>query len=405
MDFEVVIIGSDVNAYYMARNTYEAYHKKAYLIGKTPMAFISLSKILNITYEPDLWDKDKFVKTLTDFAKKHSDKKLVLIGANDTYVRLIVENASLLPENYVFNTPSLEIINNLLIKENFYENYGDILDIPKTYIYKCLKDKLDMKKINSFMYPLIVKPSNGILYHELEFPGQAKVYKVKTEAELKKVIKDIENSGYNDNLIIQEFIPGDDSRLFDCILYVGKDHKVKVETFAQIGLQEHTKTGIGNLTLLINGYNEFGNTLEIAKKLKDFLESINYSGIAEFDLKYDIRDNKFKVFEINPRQARSSYYLTPLGANLVKLLVDELIFNKDTEYRFLDEEIALTFVPKKVIKNFVTNEDYKNRVLKLFKEKRVVNPLRYSKDLSIKRRLLLIARDINYFKKYQENEW
>ncbi len=405
MDFEVVIIGSDINAYYMARNTYEAYHKKAYLIGKTPMLFTSLSKILNITYEPDLWNKDKFVKVLKDFAKEHSNKKLVLIGANDAYVRLIVENASKLPKNYVFNTPSLDIINNLLIKENFYQKYGNILDIPKTYIYKCLKDKLDLKIVNSFMYPLIIKPSNGILYHELEFPGQAKVYKVNTEEELKKVIKDIEASGYDDNLIIQEFIPGDDSRLFDCIMYVGKDHKVKVETFAQIGLQEHTKTGIGNLTLLINGYNEFNDPKETVTKLKNFLESINYSGIAEFDLKYDERDKKYKVFEINPRQARSSYYLTPLGANLVKCLVDELIFNKDMDYKFLDEEICLTFVPKKVIKKYVVNETYKKEVLRLYKEKKVVNPLKYHKDLSIKRLSWLKARDKNYLKKYKDNEW
>ena len=31
MDFEVLILGSDVNAYYMARCVHEAYNKKAYL--------------------------------------------------------------------------------------------------------------------------------------------------------------------------------------------------------------------------------------------------------------------------------------------------------------------------------------------------------------------------------------
>ena len=405
MDFEVVILGTDINAYYMARNTHEVYNKKAYVIGKVPMNFTSFSNILNIEYEPELWNKDKLLKRLSDFAEKHKNKKLVLIGSNDTYVRLIVENKDELEKKYLFNYPSLDILNKLLIKDNFYNNFKDILDLPKTYIYECSKKNLDMNIIKDFMYPIIIKPGDGVLYYEHKFQGQAKVYKVKTEEEIKSVIKQIEDSGYNGNLIIQEFIPGDDSLLFDSILYVDKKHKVKVQSFAQIGLQEHSSTGVGNCTLLINGYNEYNNTNIIISKLKNFLESINYSGIAEFDLKYDTRDSKFKIFEINPRQARSSYYLTALGCNLVEYLVDELVYNSPKEYRFLDEEICLTFVPKKVIKNHVVNKKYKNEVLKLYKEKKVVNPLKYKKDNNLKRKLWLFIRDINYNKKYKKNEW
>ena len=47
MDFLVLIMGSDANAYYMARCCYEAYHKKAYIIGKSPMPYTSNSSILN----------------------------------------------------------------------------------------------------------------------------------------------------------------------------------------------------------------------------------------------------------------------------------------------------------------------------------------------------------------------
>ena len=45
MDFEVLIIGSDVNAYYMARCTHEAYNKKAYMLIKDNLAFTKHSKI------------------------------------------------------------------------------------------------------------------------------------------------------------------------------------------------------------------------------------------------------------------------------------------------------------------------------------------------------------------------
>ena len=49
-EFKVLILGSDANAYYMARCTYEAYHKKAHLIAKDRLAFTKFSNILTIEY-------------------------------------------------------------------------------------------------------------------------------------------------------------------------------------------------------------------------------------------------------------------------------------------------------------------------------------------------------------------
>lgn len=406
VDFKVVILGTDINAYYMARNFHEAYGIKAHLIGKSPMNFTSMSNILTVSYNENLWDKEAFRKELKEYGEKHLNEKTILIGSNDTYVRLIVENRKLLEKYYIFNYPTEMIINNLLVKDNFYNFVKDYdIDIPKTYIYTCHKDKINLKELKKFMFPLILKPSDGVKYHEHEFPNQAKVYKIKSKKELENVIKQIEDSGYDDKLIIQEFIPGDDSLLFDSIFYVGKDKKAKLMSFAQIGLQEHTPTGIGNCTVLVNGYNEFNNTNEIKDKLINFLESIGYQGFAEFDLKYDTRDKKFKVFEINPRQARSSFYLTACGYNLAKYLVDDIIYDKKQKFTFVKEKMVLSFVPKSVIKKYIKNDKLKKEIKTLIKEKKFVRPLHYKKDTNFKRKLWLFVRDINYNKKYKKNEW
>ena len=39
--------------------------------------------------------------------------------------------------------------------------------------------------------------------------------------------------------------------------------------------------------------------------------------------------NKFKVLEINARQGRCSYYISALGANLIEIMVNDLILKKD----------------------------------------------------------------------------
>ena len=403
MDFEVVILGSDVNAYYMARNCHEAYNKKAYVIGMTPMNFTGLSTILNITYKKNLHEVETVKKVLKEFAQNHQGKKLLLIGSNDNYVRLIIENQEFLKKYYYFHTFSEELLNNFLIKDRFYSTYNN-LEIPETYIYD-INTELDINKVNKIKYPLILKPGNGIDYHDHEFSGQAKVYKIKNEEELLDTVKQIKESGYIGNIILQKFIDGDDTYLFDCITYCDRFGKVKLMSFAQIALQEHTHTGIGNCTLLVNGYNQFGNTKKVIDKLKKFIESVNYHGICEFDLKYDSSDKTFKILEIKPRQARSSYYLTACGYNLVKYLVDDLIYEKDIDYHFIDEEMCLSFVPKKVIKEFVSNQELKEEILKLIKLKKICDPLDYKKDKSLKRKMWLKLRKINYVKKYRKCRW
>ena len=253
-------------------------------------------------------------------------------------------------------------------------------------------------------YPVILKPSNVIMYNHLSFEGKNKIYKVETKEELDEIIAKIIKSGYTDTLIIQDFIPGDDSYLFDAVAYVDKNKKVKILSLAQIGLQEHSKNMVGNAAVLINGYYQYGNIKEIEEQMKTFLEEIGYQGFAEFDLKYDYRDKKFKVLEINARQGRSSYYITPLGCNLVKVLIDDLINNKEMKYKFLKDKVLLSFVPKGVIKKYIVNEEYKKEALKLWK-KGVVNPIKYNKDRNFKRYLYLTKKHFRYYKEYKNGYW
>lgn len=405
--FDVLILGSDFNAYYMARCYHELYNKKVNVISKKAMGVVSYSKIVNFKEVEDFENPEIFVTTLNSYAKNQTVEKIILIGTSDELVRLIIENKEKLNKKYVHNYPSLEILNKLLVKDTFYQAFeGSGLEFPKTYIYPCGKgEKLDNSKIESLMYPLIVKPGNNIQYHIHKFDGMYKVYKVHTKEELEEVISKIENAGYSNNLVIQEFIPGDDCALFDSVFYCSKEKKVQLITLAQIGLQERNPGGIGNCTLLVNGFNEHGFEEKIVEPLKAFMEKIGYQGFAEFDLKYDSRDGKYKVLEINPRQARSSYYLAAAGHNLIEYLVDDLILEKDKPYTFMKDKIALSFVPKSVIKKYVTSTPLRKEALKLLKEGKLVNPLKYKKDKSIKRNLYLLAKDFSYKRKYKKLTW
>ena len=52
-----------------------------------------------------------------------------------------------------------------------------------------------------------------------------------------------------------------------------------------VGLEEHTPRALGNHAAIITEYNA-----PLMEKLKAFLEAIEYTGFANFDIKYDTRD-------------------------------------------------------------------------------------------------------------------
>lgn len=401
MDFEVLILGTDPNSYYMARCTYEAYHKKPYVIGRKPLSFTTYSNILNVSYDERLWDEEGFLEVLREFQNKH-EGKIVLISTNETYTEFASKNKKELEEHYIFNFPSNEVITSLTNKENFYKTYKNSkLTFPKTYYYDCTKkDKIP----NDLSYPIVLKPANVVIYNHITFEGKKKIFKIKNKEELNKTIQIIKNSGYDDKLIIQEFIPGGDDALFDAVLYVNTKGKCEFMTFAQIGLQERTSNMVGNAAVLINGFNTTkGDVKKEVEILKEFMESINYRGFAEVDMKYDSRDNTFKVLEINARQGRSSYYVAALGKNLVKTIVDDCLNGKEDDFSLLDKEVMLSFVPKGIIKKYITNEEFKKKVLELWP--RVVKPMDSRLDKNFKRFLMLRKRWFSYYKEYKNSYW
>ena len=58
---KILLLGSDINVYYMARCYHELYHEKADVLGKEPMRFTDGSNIINISYNEKLRQKKDFL--------------------------------------------------------------------------------------------------------------------------------------------------------------------------------------------------------------------------------------------------------------------------------------------------------------------------------------------------------
>src|SRR5699024_666210 len=111
------------------------------------------------------------------------------------------------------------------------------------------------------------------------------------------IVGKIYDNGYKSDLILQDFVPGDDSNMRVLNAYVDQYHHVKMMCLGHPLLEDPAPSAIGNYVAIIPEYTE-----TIYQNIQKFLEAIEFTGYANFDMKYDVRDQTFKLFEINLRQ-------------------------------------------------------------------------------------------------------
>ena len=387
-NFQPLLFGGDINVYSVARAFHEAYGIKSVCYGKFASGPAYGSTIIDYRVCPQNEDAATFRENVAKAAQEFADKTVLVIGCGDSYVKLAAENKQYFPENCIAATVSGELINTLINKEKFYalcDEYG--IDHPGTFIYR--KEMGHDFELN-FQPPYICKPANGVAYWEHPFEGNEKVFTCPDRKNLEEVLDKVYASGYPDTMIIQDFIPGDDSYMRVLTNYSDRNGKVKLMCMGHVLLEEHTPHGIGNHAVILN--EPCG---PIAEKIKAFLEDIGYVGFSNFDIKYDQRDGKFKAFEINCRQGRSNYYVTGAGYNLAKYLVEDVIEHKPCALTVTQNRHLWLVIPPKVAFDYV-NPRYHQEMRALERANAAVNPLFYRPDNGLMHKLRILRGQHRY---------
>lgn len=396
--FLPIILGTDANSYGLARSFNDKYNIKSLALGSFPLKETKNSKIIDVKIIKDINKEEVLINTLLKLGKEYKQKYdyLILLSCAEWYTNPIVNNIEKLKEYYILPFMNKELKDKLEDKESFYqicEKYN--LDYPKTYIVtKENKDNITLP----FNYPVALKPSNSTLYSNVNFEGKEKSYKIKDKDTLKQTVDKIFDSGYNGHIIIQDFIPGSDDTMYVLNCYSNKEGKVKMMCFGRCILEEHSPYGVGNYRAIISDGNK-----QIYEKIKNFLEDIHYIGFSNFDLKYDYRDQTYKLFEINIRQGRSSYFTTAAGLNLAQYLVEDYVLNLDKNPEYNYNKFLWLHTPKKVLNKYVYNQDVLNEAKALIKQNKYAYTLKNKKDNSLIRNLWIqriYNKDYQTFKLY-----
>lgn len=402
-NFEVIVLATDIFGYYWGRSFYETYNKKIYTLGNYESPYTNFSGLFKENrIVKDLFTEEIFVKSIieyvSDIKAKDPDTEVIVIPANDHFVRYLIQNEEELSKHCLFNVPNKDLLEKLMLKENFYETVSAHgLAIPET-IFHPAQEPFD-KTFTSF--PAIVKPSTSVGWKGLDFAEYEKVYLVENEEALKRILEAIRKTTYESKLIIQEFIEGDDTNLWDIVAYSNSKGNVQLINMGQVLLQEPAKNMVGNYTAVMSRFDK-----PFMEKIVNLLNDIGYTGFANFDMKLDPKDNQYKLFEVNLRTGRSSFSVEQMGESLAKNIVEDLLLNKEKqEVHYMDEPNLFSYVPKYVLRKHVHDPSLKKEINQLIKDKKIGDPLSYSKDRSLKRSGFLTMRSAKFILKYRDGTW
>lgn len=398
--FQPFLLGSDINVYGMARAFHEQYGIVSKAYAHFQLAPTKYSRIVDVTIVPEFDELDAFrhymLQLGASFKAQHPDTVALLIPCSDVYANLLSQCGDALRKYFVYNTLDDDISHRLSYKSSFYK-ICEQFDLPHPLTKTVDKAAVERGEYRNlpFGFPVAMKPANSVEWLNIDFEGRKKAFILNTPAELENAIQKSYKAGYTSEMVIQDFIPGDDDRMRVLNAYVDQHHRVRMMFLGHPLLEDPTPVAIGNYAAILPDYNE-----EVFRKIATFLEAIQYEGVANFDMKFDVRDQTYKLFEINLRQGRSSYFVTLNGFNLAKYFVDDLVEDSkfDGHIVFGRGNKLWLEIPRSIFKTYVADNADKRVALEMMKRGDWGTTFEYSRDMN-PLRWLLIRHMFNIYKR------
>jgi D-aspartate ligase len=250
---------------------------------------------------------DSLCVFLIEFSQKAGIKP-VLIPMSDYYLIFIHTYYQELSKYFLFSYSAQDTIERLVCKTGTAEIFADN-NIPHPLTIRLEKGSCSISEDCSNIFPCILKPdlqdcwTSSQIIKECVGHGQRCIF-LSSHEELDHILKTVGDIG---NMVLQDFIPGNDLYYF-----VGYRNKQGEILASYIGKKMRTyPDGLGSETLLKSVH-----IVELCNIGINILHALNYVGPAGIDFKYDPRDGKFKVIEMNCRIGLNDSYLCKYGIDL-----------------------------------------------------------------------------------------
>ncbi|MDY9926399.1 hypothetical protein [Methanosarcina sp.] len=343
-----LVLGGYVNGYSIIQELHEKKIEEIILFGYSRELASYSNKIRKFV----LIDKtpDSLQREIKELHKEYT--KIIIFPTDD----LQLENLhNIYPEIHSFcflpfNPENLLTCLDKYIQYSYCEKLG--VPYPKTIL---LQKKEDLENIKTIPFPILLKPNKREDLRRKIFRN----LKIDDSEDLEKAKKNIEGhleSGIK--FLASEIIPGDGSCIYAYVGYRNRKGRI---------LNEWTGKKLSQYPDNFGVFSAASNEApeEVLVQGRTLLNSMDIKGIAQPEFKYDFRDKKYKLMEINLRSMmwhrmgrlsgvdlHYSQYLDALGK---KVSPQVQVKNKNIHFLYLKHEIRNLIRQRKYLRTFLKN--------------------------------------------------
>ena len=265
--------------------------------------FAHFSKFVSAKTERMSPDKEnaKLLDCLFDLNKDWDGA--LLLPINDPSVLFIARNRRVLASRFVPAVQDWEIISRIINKALLYQQAQEIgVPVPGFFSPYTVESLIQEK--DKLTYPCILKPHET---HKFFPVFQKKSLVVRNFEELIDKFTLVKKN--NLSVMVSEIIPGADDHLYNYLSYTDGNGSVLAEVCMQKIRQYPPGFGMARVS----------RTVPIIREIKDLslrlLKSFSYHGFSSVEFKFDRRDYKYKLMEINVRPVLQERLFLAAGIN------------------------------------------------------------------------------------------
>ncbi len=244
---------------------------------------------------------------LLAIGRRHGLDGCLLIPGGDSEVRFVAEQRAKLAQLYKITTPDWDTARWALDKRRTYERAASLgIDHPWSLYPRSIADIA----ADELRFPMILKPA--VRWSSNAFT-LAKAWRVDDCDTLLARCHQAFSLAGDDGVVLQEKIPGDGSAQFSYAALWDRGQPV-AELVARRARQYPLEFGYSS-TLV-----ETVECAEVEQAAVRFLTSLDYTGLVEVEFKYDSRDRRYKLLDVNVRNWTWISLGTAVGVDFPHLL-------------------------------------------------------------------------------------